>query len=72
MKFYGEMEVYIYTLTSALDTEESLASGPGALTPRKETHGTHWMEGWVESQNRASVSVQEKISLPTGKWTPII
>jgi hypothetical protein len=35
MQKYGEVEVH--SLTSALDTSEWLASGPGCFTPEKES-----------------------------------
>jgi hypothetical protein len=47
MKAYWGVEVYLHSLTPALDGGEWSASLPGHFTPREKGPSTLWIGGWV-------------------------
>jgi hypothetical protein len=53
-----------YSLTSALDGGEWLASHPGRFTPRERVPGTQWIGGWVGPRAGLDAVVKRKIPNP--------
>jgi len=51
------MKKYWYSLTSALDGGERLASRPGRFTPREREPGTHWIGGTVGPRAGLDIAV---------------
>jgi len=48
---YGGMEVWLYTLTPALDEGEWSTSCPSNFAPGERAPGTHWTGNWVAPQS---------------------
>jgi hypothetical protein len=55
MKVYWGVEVELHKfLTSALDGGEWSASLPDRFTPRERAFGTHWIGGWISSDDNTA------------------
>jgi hypothetical protein len=56
-----------YTLTSALDRGEWLASRTGYFTPRERAPGTHSIGGWVGPRAGMDTAVLKR-EIPSPCW----
>jgi hypothetical protein len=64
MKASGGVDVKIHIfLTSALAGGEWPASRLGHFTPEERAPGTHWIGGWMGTQNRSGRRGEEKINV---------